>query len=289
MKLPPFLNDVEIRIAPTPNDLGERALRGVLWQAEKSRFLLEVPGVARYLVEDGRRITIDPTGQNDEIEQFLTLTPLAALLYQRGLLALHAAAVAPPSPPDSGGEGGWGACPERSRRDEGGAIILAGDSASGKSTLLAALIQRGWTPLADDLTAIGLDEENKPVLYPVQHRIHLWQNAQEKLGWNKPQTLEDSETFRVLRPHTIYRLRVHNYDGFKLDPVPGAARFETIGDLTYHSHIADALLDRKAYFRLASSLTQFPIQTLTRPRGRWTAPELADHLTDHYRSLATAH
>lgn len=80
IKLPAFLADVEICTAPVPHELGDGATRGVLWQAEKNRFLLQVPKVARYLVEDGQRISIDPIGQQDEkIEEFLNLTPLAAL------------------------------------------------------------------------------------------------------------------------------------------------------------------------------------------------------------------
>ena len=294
MKLPDFLSDVQIRTAPIPPELAGAAARGVLWQAAPGRFLLEAPEVARYLVEDGRRIIIAPVEQDailsheGEIAQFLNLTPLAALLYQRGMLAFHASAIAPPSPPESGGEGGRGV--------EGGlgAIILAGDSGAGKSTLLAALIQRGWTPLADDLAAVGLDENGQPVVYPTLQEIRLWPDTIEKLkisntdkhGYkNKSASIrvhprpmnQSASTPQPLR--AIYWLSVHNRDDIEHIPFQGAERFEILGKLTYNTHIADALLDRAAYFRLAAAITQsVPLRRLRRPRGRWSVEELVEKI-----------
>src|SRR5579871_2989591 len=128
--------DCEIGAVST-SALTEVAMRGVLWQAAKDRFLLEVPSVARYLVEHGRRIAIAPTdgAAQADVVRFLRMAPLAALLYQRGVLVFHAAAAT------------FG--------DE--AVLLAGDSGAGKSALLARLVARGWTMLADDLAIVDCD------------------------------------------------------------------------------------------------------------------------------------
>jgi hypothetical protein len=104
-------------VAPT---LGDATACGVLWQAAPGRFLLDVPDVARYLVSDGAVITIDraPAARDQDVTHFLNMTPLAALLFQRGQLALHAAAVSPPSPRQG----------EEGRGDEVGAMRLWQDA-----------------------------------------------------------------------------------------------------------------------------------------------------------------
>src|SRR5438105_5376381 len=59
--------------------------------------------------------------------------------------------------------------------------MLAGDSSSGKSTLLASLLARGWTMLADDLTAVTVDQGAGPAVPPMFGEIALWPDALEAL------------------------------------------------------------------------------------------------------------
>ena len=120
--------------------------------------------MARYLVSAGRRITIDPVPGTPEkqIARFLYMTPMAALLYQRGSLAFHAAVLA----------------------GEGGVILLAGDSGAGKSSLLVAGASKGWEMLADELAAVGFDDRGRLAFYPLipgEQEIRLWRSAAEKL------------------------------------------------------------------------------------------------------------
>jgi hypothetical protein len=266
-----FLSDVQIHTALIPRELADTTARGVLWQAAPGRFLLQVPGVARYQVQDGHRITIDPVEQDgilshdDEIIRFLHLTPLAALLYQRGMLAFHASALVPPL---------------REGDRKGGAILLAGDSGAGKSTLLAALQQCGWTPLADDLAAVGLGKNDRPIVYPTLCDIRLWPDAKEKLKLQETPEISENLGDLAAQPlRAIYWLSVHSWDNIEYVSLKGAERFEALGKLTYNSYIADALLDRAAYFRLAAAVTQsVSLHRLRRPRGRWSVEELVQKI-----------
>lgn len=271
--------------------------RGVLWQAAPGRFLLEIPTLARYLVESGQAITIQPLAQGAdasaaEIIRFLQMTPLAALLYQRGLLALHAAALLPSDARDK-------------PQHDSGAILLAGDSGAGKSTLLMALYQRGWIPLADDLAAIGL-EGSLPTLFPTLRDVRLWSTAIEQLGlgdhlpaWIRqmPASLAEEQVdhspqdadAKILQPNppscpitAIFWLRVYNRDETSIETSTGADRFAALGKLTYNTHIADALVDHRAYFRLASAISKgVPVYKLSRPRDRSTVDQLADLVVAH--------
>jgi len=248
------VHGVEIEFGAVPRGLPAARCAGVLWQASRSRLVLEVPEVARYLVEDGRRIRIDPApgASLREVSQFARGTPLAALLFQRGHLAVQAAAAS--------------TC--------GSGILIAGRSAAGKSTLLAALLQRGWRLLADDLAVVGLDSEGSPVVPPTSDQVRLFPDARERLGVAGGPWAIASEPAPL---RAIWCLSSRGGEGASETDVEGADRFRSIAALAYNTRIADALLDRVTFFRLAVAMSaSATIRRLHRPMGRWSVDELAD-------------
>jgi|GEM_PF-1292225 len=286
---PDWLTDLQIESAPVPPALNDATARGVLWQAAPAsrRFLLDAPDVARYLAEDGHRLTIERAHHANEADvmRLARTTPLAALLYQRGMFAFHAAAVT--SRPRGFLK------PARSTTTDG-AILLAGDSGAGKSTLLAALLQHGWQMFADELAIVGLDKASKPVVFPTHPEILLWQSAVEKLNLHgkTSRVLETREVYPApnqfiaspLPLCAIYWLSVHNGEKIEEEQIRGSKFFQAINTLLYNSHIADALLDRAAHFRLASALTQtISLHRLKRPQGQWSVEEMIRAVGENIR------
>lgn len=102
--------------------------------AGPGRFILEAGLGGRFLVEEGRRITVELTERCEPALAclFLTGPGLAALLLQRGDLVLHGNAL------ELAGRG----------------IALCGPPASGKSATAAVLRERGARSLADDVVAV---------------------------------------------------------------------------------------------------------------------------------------
>ena len=267
--LPPDIPDYpQIITGHVPPFLDDPARCGVLWHATQGRFMLEVPGVARYLVEQGKQITIDPLAENntEAINRFLNWTPLAALWLQRGLLAFHAAAA------------------ER----DGRSLILTGDSGAGKSTLIAELVRRGWRLLADELTLTVAGGSGNLLILPTSQQVLLWPSALEQLGiavedqrpgdlqrrgWQPEQTKGEACPVNV-----VVHLSVHGHSQVEVEPVSGGKRFQMLGSLLYNSHIADLLLDKKAFLTLGSKLAQVPWHRLRRPRVVWNLAGLADHI-----------
>src|SRR5690242_11264689 len=152
--LPSWLADVTVTVGPLGREPeAHLAGAGAFWRATPAQFFLDVPGVARYLVCDGRRIEIEPSPQatHGAVGRITRGTPLAALCYQRGVLALHAATAA---------------------RD-GAAVVLAGDSTTGKSTLLAELLRRGWWMLGDEVAPIVLGDGGDPTVMPTSSYLVL--------------------------------------------------------------------------------------------------------------------
>jgi hypothetical protein len=94
--------------------------------------IFTAPGIARYCSYGPHRMTIDPAPGASQamIAALLVATALPMMLWRRGGILLHAAALC------------W---PGQQR-----AIAIAGMSGSGKSTLAAALIAHGAELVADD-------------------------------------------------------------------------------------------------------------------------------------------
>jgi hypothetical protein len=267
--LPAWLSGTQIKTAVVPRTLPDASANGALWQASPGRFLLHAPAVARFLVDDGRTITIDPAplAAAADVGRFLRMAPLAALLYQRGILAFHAASAA----------------------NSKGTILLAGDSGAGKSTLLKALLDRGWTMLADELSAVDLDRGRELRVWPTFPEIRLWKNPGQNAN-ETPAAPDPESNWRNLPMRTqfacapqplraIYWLTTHNADQIERETLEGMERFRAPGTMAYNSHIADVLLDRVEYMRSAAILAQaVPIHRLRRPRGEWSVEELADQV-----------
>jgi hypothetical protein len=152
--------DVTIRWANTAANRLD-PLEGSRFSVEPGRFRLDVAGVARYSVEDGRRIEIDPLpeSQAEKIRLFLMGSAIGALLYQRGLFPLHGSAV----------ETRWGA------------MIFVGFQGAGKSTLAAEFYRRGYRLLSDDVCAIDKSPLGPRVL-PALPQLRLCADAYERMG-----------------------------------------------------------------------------------------------------------
>ena len=121
-----------------------------------------------FQIRNGDTIDIDPR-EEAEIQQLslpLFGTVFATLLHMRGLLVLHASAVA---------------------RD-GRAVIFLGDKGAGKSTTAFAMIKAGYNLLSDDVVAIYFDEQGQPKVLPAFNQVKLLDDAAKSFGLN----LEDA-------------------------------------------------------------------------------------------------
>lgn len=154
--------EVTIRREQVPIDLVEPVAVGPTWQRTERQFLVRIPDVARFLLEDGRSITFESesgAGVQD-VAVFLSGSVFGMLLHQRNLIVLHASAVL------AGGK----------------AVLFCGQSGAGKSTLAAALGERGYPLVADDQCAIEVDAAGGPRIHPDGRQLRLWEKSIRELG-----------------------------------------------------------------------------------------------------------
>jgi hypothetical protein len=136
-------------------------------------------GVGSFLVRGGTDVVIDPSPLVDEktLGRFVLGPVLAVLLRQRGYLLLHASAVA---------------VAEK-------AVLFAGSSGWGKSTMAAALHAREHSLVSDDMAVLRV-EEDPPVVFPSFPQLKLWPEVLLSLG-------EDPEKLPRWNPDLEKRVR----------------------------------------------------------------------------------
>lgn len=148
----PVAPDVRVRLG-SPSEIADE---------KPGAFLLEVGEAATFRIDGGREIVVVPAAGADErnIRLFLLGSAIGILLHQRGLLALHAAAV----------------------EIDGRAIALMGHSGAGKSTLAAWFHDHRYPVISDDIAAIRLDRDGAPLVTAGLRRMRLWDDAMAASG-----------------------------------------------------------------------------------------------------------
>jgi hypothetical protein len=246
--------------------------RRVLHQVHDRGFLLDVPGVARYLVTDGRTITVQVVGDLDSAALFLMGSPLAALLHQRGTLVLRASVIGTPQ----------------------GAVVLMGESGVGKSVLAARLTQRGYPLVSDEMAVFSADPT--PTIHAGAPEIALWQHGCRLLeiapesgrrlrpGLKKYAFSPVSSHALPMPVYRVYALRLNNEETVTITPIEGIARTMALNNGLYGLHIAaDAGQVARYWLQIAQVATVTPMATITRPLGGCPVDDLIALMTAEWR------
>jgi hypothetical protein len=131
----------------------------VRWEAEPDRVRMCYAGVCRVDVRGGGEIVVEELEDPETSHIYVVGPALAMALAQRGEHVLHASAVA----------------------IEGRAVAFAGFSGGGKSTLAAALHDRGFPLVADDVVAVRV-RDGRAIAVPGYPQQKLWPAAAGALG-----------------------------------------------------------------------------------------------------------
>lgn len=126
---------------------------------ENGDIVYSVNGFSKYRLREGKYLTVDVINpeRREDVPGFLLGVIFGALCHQRRELIFHAACV----------------------EVDGRAVLLIGPSGAGKSTTAAALMQRGFRILSDDIIVVRTTPE--PVAVPTIARCKLWQDSVDAL------------------------------------------------------------------------------------------------------------
>jgi hypothetical protein len=273
--------DIVIRATSVPAHLDAPLRCGDTWEAESERFLLKVPGIARFLVENGRSILfdLDPECNTRTVALYLLGTCFAILLQQRGNLVLHASAVV------AGNR----------------AMLFCGQSGAGKSTMAALLCRRGYALLNDDVCSLISTSHDTYEVRPDGRMLKLWSESLDRLAWNKEQDMKvraEIEKFFCAPPlaagdaqavGAIYILRTA-----PADEPPSIRRLSAMEGMielkrnAYRRFLVAAMDMEVAYFKASAALQQSAgIYVLSRPLDFAATDSVVNLLEDHWKPLSS--
>ena len=242
---------------------------------------LEVADVARFHVVGGKTITVDalPGAPQANVRLFLLGSASAILVYQRGLLPLHANAI----------------------EIDGRAVAFLGESGAGKSTLAAWFNDRGARILSDDVCVVGFGEDDAPIAMPGLPRYRLWRDALERSGReaaDHPRSYfgdDDYDKYDVAvsaaksadAPLPVAALYVlEQGDEFAVEPLVGIAAAQALFAHSYRGGYLAVIGGQEAHWRSCLRLIQ--AVPVFRARRRWGAEAMDEQnaaLLDHVLGL----
>lgn len=238
-----------------------------LQRAQDGTCLLSVPGIAQFCITSDR-ITVHALAQAESqaVQLFLFGSAMGVVLHLRGVFPLHGSTVCKP---------------------DGTAAVFCGHSRAGKSTTVAALGQRGLASVADDVSAIRLDEHGQAWVYPGLPRMKLWGNALKKLGLaSGAQIRPGMDKYHVdlpvsrepVRLTSLYELQPQpGTTAVLLDPISGMQRVSTLLTHTYRPPYIKILgLQAQHMARVARLASQFQMARIRRPQSRDSIQEVVD-------------
>lgn len=203
-----------------PQNLDDCVSRGARYQSSPGKLLVWLDDVGRFLVSDGRRITIDlsSTVAGSKLRDLVFASPFCAVLQQRGLLPLHCSAIL------SGGR----------------AVMFLGSSGTGKSTIAAAFWRLGYPILADDMGVVDFIG-GKCVLIPGPEDLRLYPDALAHLALQADQQSEGATGYTKVHvshhngsPEScvpiamIYLLDFGNHNEIRIKELEGEEKIRTL-------------------------------------------------------------
>lgn len=230
------------------------------------------PEAGEYTIRSGREIIIKPllSAKKREIRLFLLGTSWGVLNYQRGNTIFHAGAV--------------------KVRDQ--VMAFCGPAKSGKSTLTAWLVKKGYPMVSDDLCRFDVDSESKLVIYPSFPRLKLWKDALKALEWDQKKLTRDhfrmdkyhlpQETIDPSSPLPVSKIFLLEWGPLNLTRLAGLEAVKSlVSQASYHSELLEPMGQVAAQWqRCVRVAKRVSVWKFTRPQGLSRMDETIQFLID---------
>lgn len=252
---------VHIRLGATPAALSAPLASDESYEANDTEFLLRLSGVATYYVHGGTEIIVnrDANAPELDVRSYLMGNLFAVICHQRGLLPLHASAIA------------------TSR----GAVAFLGASGAGKSSIAAFLARRGHRFLADDICLVDPAAPRDRRVLPTAPWLKLWDGTLDAMGESKSglsRIFSDDEKYRyVLQQHDapsplaeliVLQRAEEQAEQANFEQLTPVRALHAVLDNTYQSWLVRATGRTDRYFlRCGEALDGVRVTRMRRPWG----------------------
>ena len=262
--------DVEIIIDDVPVISNEWSYINHYFAMKENEVLFQVPDVANFFMQDGKKIIVTPisNANEDQIRLYLLGTCMGVILLQKRILPLHGSVIA----------------------IDGKAYAFVGDSGAGKSTLASAFLKQGYQLLTDDVIAVRLNKENIPVVIPSYPQQKLWQESLDQFGVDSNQyrplfaretkfsvPVESKFYHEALPLAGIFELIKTNDDELEIHSIQGLNRLHTLYYHTYRNFLIEPFGLMEWHFNTSTSMiNKMDLYQIRRPVSRFTAHDIPE-------------
>ncbi len=224
------------------------------------------------LIEHGTRISYERKGKVSDLllGAYLLGWGLSMLCHQQGRLALH------------------GSCVARSD----GALLICGNSGSGKSTITRELLSKGYTFLADDISVLHFNDDNTVSASPAFPYQKLCRDAVERLALPPEELIyidEKKDKFLIPYkgefPHTplpvraLVFLTVTQRESLTFTELSGVEKFQTcMNALFLKPLLGEALYAPENGVMGLNLASRLPVYLVERPTNKDCSHEIVSKL-----------
>lgn len=239
----------------------------VYWHEGKDSFAFRINGFGAFLMKNGNEITIQKEAQltDERCALYISGTCMGVLLMQRGLMPMHGSALS------------------LNNKE----VIFTGNSGAGKSTLTASLIKQGYSFLADDISALQIEENGDAWIQPAFPKQKLCGDAATMIfggldgleripGIRDKYHVPSSDQFiaESRKLHALFELSTHSGSQVELEEVVGAEKLAVIIRNTYRFQFIEASGIEVEHFQQCSKIaTTIRVYKLKRPKSGFTIDE----------------
>jgi len=268
-------SESRVRIGPVPEGIAGRPVLPGHSRLIGDEYLLRPDETLGFHYARGQGITVERLEGADPVQEHLWLngSVYAAMAAINGFLPIHASAVA----------------------HEGGAIAFTGRTGAGKSTLIAALGQRGFPMFCDDTLVLDISAPDAITAMPGHKRLKLTPEAialtaaerEEPVGAGTGKFYARSATGDWQTPLPFMALIfLEEAPDVSIRHIAGAERFARLQDDHYTATLfaLAGSLSPENYFRLRARLAQsIPMLAFSRPRDEVRFAEGVDRMAEALR------
>ena len=227
------------------------------------------------LAEQGKHLTYEKKGEVPDflLGAYLLGWGISMLCYQQGRLPLHGSCVTGPD----------------------GALLICGNSGSGKSTVTRELLSRGYTFLADDISVLQFNDDNTVSASPAFPYQKLCRDAVERLSLPPEELIYiDEHKDKFLVPYKgdfptapapvcgLVFLTATERDSLTITELSGVAKFQTCMNAMFLKPLLSEALyapeNGTVGLRLASLI---PVYLVERPVNRDCSKDIVSELLTH--------
>lgn len=258
---------VDLILGEASDSIKEEIDKGRRMSVTRDNIWFHAEGVATYMINNGNEVIVEPCENYDEklLKVYIMGSVMGFLLLQQQVLAIH---------------GGTTVINDK-------AVIFTGNRGAGKSTLTAALGEKGYKFLADDVAAIRIDEV--PQVNPGFPYHKLCEDAVDKMNYDKEKltNFRGDEKVKYLVPDfegfcnkgtslgVLIEISVGDVENVKLEEIFGQKKLYKILNNIYRNEYLSGMGEiPPKYFKQCMEVAKnIKCYKLIRPRNKFTVEE----------------